>query len=772
MVLVVQHDFSSTRTHYFFLQRKNSRADRLSGSTRPRKDDDEERPDPAVLPGQSVGASSTSSNTNNFLNRATKSFFRRRKGTRETPNDPSSTADNSDDSQSKNVRANSQYFSRGGDYRRRFIVIVAYVCMWTFFYILVHHHYDPGTNNGQRSSEAVALVQGNQKHHDALTSSSVFIVFVEFVKLIFSTILYLRSPQSTMEDIFRLFYSKDTHISLRVYAPTALLYAMYNNLMFLNLRNNEPTFYLVMSSSRLVMTAIVWQKFFKTPISYVKKTAILMITLGIFGRNLFSQEEDVDSIEKPTIHNEWTNLFSYTDFNKGMIILLQMLCSVFAGIFNECLLKNINCNQHLQNICLYINSIAFNLVVGIVRGCVINDKDRNFMTFVEMILTPVSLIIISILALVGILTSTLLRYENSVTKGVASASETVLTSMIEYLCYGQHYKLSEIFGIFLVSAGTVIYSISPAVMAKTFNLPKFHKLKRPLMLLGVSCILISNLHQYNLPIEQHESGSSLCSISANHRSRPDDVSIVQYEKVAVAENIISYIVKELHDVDAPVSLMYGTLLHEHRNGTGPCVQTNFYDKDFDIAVFPPHFHLIVGMVEYIRDNFGWTVRSLNRERMYLTFIHPHQRVGTGFQIDVYGFNVNTPSVGLIYFPWDKVTLRAQSFLPLVRHKSIPYNSSLSFDQDSNLFLYRPFNVPCLLENLYGSDYMTPKKGHFLRKIAYDNPACTNQNLNEDEQMELDRQLTFVDVDFRTKRSIESKSMDETTQDIGLITCIE
>ena len=122
MVLVVQHDFSSTRTHYFFLQRKNSRADRLSVSTRPRKDDDEERPDPAVLPGQSVGASS-SSNTNNFLNRATKSFFRRRKGTRETPNDPSSTADNSDDSQSKNVRANSQYFSRGGDYRRRFIVI-------------------------------------------------------------------------------------------------------------------------------------------------------------------------------------------------------------------------------------------------------------------------------------------------------------------------------------------------------------------------------------------------------------------------------------------------------------------------------------------------------------------------------------------------------------------------------------------------------------------------------------------------------------------------
>jgi len=75
--------------------------------------------------------------------------------------------------------------------------------------------------------------------------------------------------------------------------------------------------------------------------------------------------------------------------------------------------------------------------------------------------------------------------------------------------------------------------------------------------------------------------------------------------VSEAENITAYIAKELSKIGAPVSLMYGTMLHEYRNGTGPCVQANYKDKDFDIAVFAQHFFHILAMADNIEKKFGW-----------------------------------------------------------------------------------------------------------------------------------------------------------------------
>lgn len=662
----------------------------------------------------------------------------------------------------------------------RFMIIVTYVCMWAFFYIIVHH-YQP------QSYESASFEA--YRPHDTLTTSALFLTLVELIKLLVSVVLHLSGPQNSMNDIYMLFGSKNTKVSFRMYLPVAVLYAIYNNLMFLNLKNNEPTFYLIMSSSRLVMTTILWQKVFNTPIVCLKKIAIVIITLGIFSKDMFSQGT-INDDGRITTNDEWTTLLSRNGCSKGLIIVLQMLCSVFASIFNERLLKNIDSSQHLQNICLYINSVAINAILGVARY-VTNEKEINFTAVVDMILVPVSLIIISILSLIGILTSTILRYENSVTKGVASASETVLTSMIEYLYFGERYKISEIFGILLVSAGTLIYSIPPELVKtkgshskkiKKWCLPIGNVPKRLLIFLLIFGIIFSHLPQISPSVKRHENKSSLCTKTAHYRILPDDITKLKYERVAVAENIVTYIITELNKVNAPVCIMYGTLLHEYRNGTGPCVQTNHYDKDFDIAVFPAHFDLIVRMAEDISHNFGWRVLKLDQERLFLCLAPMDQkRAGRGFQIDIYGFQVNKPIQGLIHFPWDKVTISAQSFLPMVKHKTIPYDSSLPLDDGNELFFHKPFNVPCLLENMYGSDYMTPKKGHFIRQTAHSNPICTKQTLTGPEQAELDRQLAFaglnVDADSMTDGSDiavqhHGEGIEDMSPEIGIISCIQ
>eukprot|EP00957_Ditylum_brightwellii_P010484 794599-Ditylum_brightwellii.AAC.1 len=75
----------------------------------------------------------------------------------------------------------------------------------------------------------------------------------------------------------------------------------------------------------------------------------------------------------------------------------------------------------------------------------------------------------------------------------------------------------------------------------------------------------------------------LCTKEASYRYRPNDISELHYTHISKAKHVIAYIVRELDKIGAPVSMMYGTLLHEYRNGTGPCVQPDFRDKDFDIA---------------------------------------------------------------------------------------------------------------------------------------------------------------------------------------------
>jgi len=282
--------------------------------------------------------------------------------------------------------------------------------------------------------------------------------------------------------------------------------------------------------------------------------------------------------------------------------------------------------------------------------------------------------------------------------------------------------------------------------------------------------------------------SPLCTKDANYRPRPNDISRAHYGSISVARNVTAYIVRELDKIGVPVSIMFGTLLHEYRNGTGPCVQENFRDKDFDIAVLSIHFETVVAMTDKILKKFGWKVLYLNEKRLFLALAPRRQKkMSKGFQIDIYGFQSNTPREGLIYFPWDNVTVAMNAFLPLVKHKTLAYddagNQSLASGEEQRLYFHKPSNVPCLLSNLYGSDFMTPKKGHFIRQIAYGNPVCENKTLTAREQVALERQLAFGDHSLGSKlktevhhgnaqKKIENDVFDTSHERVGIISCIE
>jgi hypothetical protein len=248
--------------------------------------------------------------------------------------------------------------------------------------------------------------------------------------------------------------------------------------------------------------------------------------------------------------------------------------------------------------------------------------------------------------------------------------------------------------------------------------------------------------------------SPICTKKASYRPRPDDVSTAQYERVRQAEDVTFYIVEELNKIGVPVTIMYGSMLHEYRNGTSPCIQADFKDKDLDIAVFAQHFPHVLAMTGKIQKKFGWRVERVNEELMIVVLLPPNQREAQyGFQIDIYGFDCKyTNNKELIYFPWDKVAVNMNQFLPLVKHKTPVYNDRSAAvtggrqppTQDKErLYMHTPFSPPCLLANMYGADFMTPHEGK-SKQDAHDESTqeCMNQMLTSAQHKELQRQLSL------------------------------
>ena len=133
--------------------------------------------------------------------------------------------------------------------------------------------------------------------------------------------------------------------------------------------------------------------------------------------------------------------------------------------------------------------------------------------------------------------------------------------------------------------------------------------------------------------------------------------------------IADFIVTELHKVNAPVTLLWGSALHEFRNGTGNCVQPNFEDDDIDLGVFKEHFHYVVSLKDEIEEKFSWKVTY--RFSDHFLYIMPDgQKVKNGFQVDVYSFQANHPTKGFVSFHWDKKIVALNALLPLVKHKPV------------------------------------------------------------------------------------------------------
>eukprot|EP00094_Tigriopus_californicus_P009089 TCALIF_08762-PA protein Name:"Protein of unknown function" AED:0.05 eAED:0.05 QI:0/0.33/0.25/0.75/0.33/0.75/4/244/255 len=184
--------------------------------------------------------------------------------------------------------------------------------------------------------------------------------------------------------------------------------------------------------------------------------SLCLVTLGCVVQKL-----DYATISKLfgpvdlSIQNVFYNSISF------LLIVVQLSCSVCAGVYNEYLIKgNSGKNVHLmvQNVYMCLDSIFWNTVVLSYQGQLITAFSMPSLASIAQ--TLVILIIVNN-ACAGIITSMFLMNLNSIAKAFASAIEIVFTAMLSYLLFDIPIYVNTVISVMISSYAIVVYAKNP-----------------------------------------------------------------------------------------------------------------------------------------------------------------------------------------------------------------------------------------------------------------------------------------------------------------------
>jgi len=229
------------------------------------------------------------------------------------------------------------------------------------------------------------------------------------------------------------------------YGVPAFLYCVYNNLVYINLSTFDPGTYNVLMQLKIVPTGVTYQIIFARKLNRNQWLAIVLIAVGCMSKEAGKLNQGMDIALK-------TNAWGW------LLLLVQLMCSCFAGVYNEALLKGDTGSEvttNLQNAFMASQSILANTGVLLVQGRL---GEALSLDNASAIFTPSVLSIVLIMASVGLVTGFFLKHLDSILKAIASALEVVFTMIFGFLVFGVPLSALGVLSAVIVGAGVALYS--------------------------------------------------------------------------------------------------------------------------------------------------------------------------------------------------------------------------------------------------------------------------------------------------------------------------
>ena len=151
---------------------------------------------------------------------------------------------------------------------------------------------------------------------------------------------------------------------------------------------------------------------------------------------------------------------AFTFHSNLFLILVQVVCACFAGVYNEYLLKGKegNVSFYIQNVFMYADSIVCNIAALHYTGSLNTAFTKTSM---ESIFQIKVLAVIVNNASIGIVTALFLRSLNSILKTFASAVEPMFTAILCWFIFGIPVNVFTLFALVIVFYAIILYSRNP-----------------------------------------------------------------------------------------------------------------------------------------------------------------------------------------------------------------------------------------------------------------------------------------------------------------------
>ena len=219
----------------------------------------------------------------------------------------------------------------------------------------------------------------------------------------------------------------------------ALVYAIYNILIFINLEYYDPPTYRVLNNIRIIWTGILTHFVLRRPQGTLRWLALVMLALGCMIAS------------NGQIQTKFSLFYCIT-------MLFQSFCSSFAGVYSELVLKkDTHVDINIQNAYLYACSICVNMIyLGIKqREIIFSSHSLQLFHGLGNVYVP---FIIVLGAFAGWATSLLLKKLGAIFKEYATAIEMCCIAICSTLLFETPLSVMLILGMTMGFLSLYIYN--------------------------------------------------------------------------------------------------------------------------------------------------------------------------------------------------------------------------------------------------------------------------------------------------------------------------
>ncbi|CAH3155852.1 unnamed protein product [Porites evermanni] len=293
--------------------------------------------------------------------------------------------------------------------------------------------------------QGILVTASRDKDNHYAYNTTTVVLLSECVKLLVAVSLQLR--QVTLGEFIG--HVRSNTKVLLLYIVPAFMYCLYNNLAFVNLANYDPTTYYLLLQFRVVVTGVIFQILFNKQLSGQQWFSLLLLTSGCI----------VKQIKYENLTTAGSSFSLRFDVHL-ILILVQVFCSCFAGVYNEYLLKGRSGDVPfmVQNFFMYLDSIFCNIAVLWFNGTLSGAFTKES---ISSIFQGKVLAIVLNNAAIGITTALFLQRLNSILKTFASALEIMFTAVLCWLIFGIPVDILTFVAIAIVSYSVILYANKP-----------------------------------------------------------------------------------------------------------------------------------------------------------------------------------------------------------------------------------------------------------------------------------------------------------------------